>query len=245
MNSFFTIYAKNILILIEFLFLLSYYLFNTFITAAKNCFFNITLEKLETKIMLGNTILHYKIIEKLGEGGMGVVYKANDSELNRIVALKFIPGYLMDKPRLRTRLKREARAAASLNHSNICTIFGFHETDEFIFIVMEYIEGLTLKQLIEKEAPIDEVKAKEIAIQIAKGLSAAHQNNIIHRDIKSDNIMLTKDGKVKIMDFGLAKMEHTPTITRSKSPMGTVAYMSPELVIGKVWIISGVPHVKY
>jgi serine/threonine protein kinase len=183
--------------------------------------------------MIGKTISHYKILEKLGEGGMGIVYKAMDSELNRIVALKFLPGYLMDKPRLRTRLKREAQSAASLNHPNICTIYGFHETREFIFIVMEYVEGLTLKQLIEKEAPIQEHRAKEIIIQIAEGLSVAHQNGIIHRDIKSDNIMLTKDGTIKIMDFGLAKMEQTPTITRTKSPMGTVAYMSPELVKGE------------
>jgi len=183
--------------------------------------------------MIGKTIFHYKILQKLGEGGMGVVYKAKDTELNRTVALKFLPNYLVDNPRLRTRLKREAQAAASLNHPNICTIFGFHETEELIFIVMEYIEGLTLKQLIKKESPIVEEKAKEIAIQITKGLSAAHQNNIIHRDIKSDNIMLTKDGTIKIMDFGLAKMEQTPTITRTKSPIGTVAYMSPELVKGE------------
>jgi len=183
--------------------------------------------------MIRKTILQYRILEKLGEGGMGIVYKAEDTELNRIIALKFLPGNLMDKPRLRTRLKREARAAASLNHPNICTIYGFHETKEFIFIVMEYVEGLTLKQFIEKEAPFNEQRTKEIIIQVAEGLSAAHNNGIIHRDIKSDNIMLTKDGFVKILDFGLAKMEQTPTITHTKSPMGTVAYMSPELVKGE------------
>lgn len=184
-------------------------------------------------IDVGKTILHYKILEKLGEGGMGIVYKAEDQKLKRVVALKFLPDYLIGKLRTRTRLEREAQAAASLNHPNICTIHGFHETEKHVFIVMEYIKGETLEEILNREGPIPQQKAIQIITQVAEGLVAAHQKGIIHRDIKSDNIMLTKDGRVVLMDFGLAKLENTPTLTRTKSPMGTVGYMSPELVKGE------------
>jgi len=182
---------------------------------------------------IGKNILHYKILEKLGEGGMGVVYKAEDLKLKRIVALKFLPTHLMYRPRFRIRLEREAQAASSLNHPNICQVYAYHETDDYVFLVMEYIAGETLKQIIDREGPFPQDKAVEIITQVAEALAAAHQNGVIHRDIKSENIMITKNGQVKVTDFGLAKLKDAPTITKSGFPIGTVAYMSPELVLGK------------
>jgi len=182
--------------------------------------------------MIKKTILHYKILKKIGKGGMGVVYKAEDIKLGRLVALKFLSDYSISSHEDRVRLGREARAAASLKHESVCTIFGFYETDEQCFIAMEYVEGETLKELIHRKGSLSQEKAIEITQKIAEVLSIAHQKGIIHRDIKSDNIMIKKDGTVKIMDFGLAKLENMPTITRTKSPMGTVGYMSPEQVQG-------------
>ena len=181
--------------------------------------------------MIGRTISHYKILEKLGEGGMGVVYKAQDIKLDRIVALKFLPKHLLCDQEAKTRFEHEAKAASSLNHPNITTI---HEIDEFegeCFIAMEYVEGNSLKELIkEKTFTIEEVL--NIAIQAAEGLNAAHKKGIVHRDIKSDNIMLTVDGLVKIMDFGLAKLRGVSKLTRTGSTVGTLGYMSPEQVQG-------------
>ena len=182
--------------------------------------------------MLGKIISHYKILEKLGEGGMGVVYKAQDTKLDRIVALKFLPHHLTSDSVEKERFVHEAKAASALNHTNITTI---HEIDEFggqMFIVMEYCEGKTLKQIIGKETlPVR--KVLDIGIQICEGLVVAHEKGIVHRDIKSDNIMVTPRGQVKIMDFGLAKLKGATRLTQTRSTLGTAAYMSPEQAQGE------------
>ncbi len=176
--------------------------------------------------MLGKTILHYKIIEKLGEGGMGVVYKAEDSKLDRMVAIKFLPRRVAADEQKRERFKIEAKAAAKLNHPNIATIHAIEEIDDEIFIVMEFIDGRELRALIRDG--ISEADAITYATQIAEGLQAAHQKGITHRDIKSTNIMVTTAGRVKVMDFGLAKIGGGAQITQEDSTVGTIAYMSPE-----------------
>ena len=181
--------------------------------------------------MIGQAILHYRILEKLGEGGMGVVYKARDTKLEREVAIKFLPRQIAGNSEDRERFKIEAKAAASLSHSNIATIYAIEETDNEMFISMEYIEGTELKDKIKKERfQIDEII--NIAIQIAEGLEAAHKKGIVHRDIKSQNIMITEHGKVKIMDFGLAKVSGETQITKIGTMLGTAAYISPEQAMG-------------
>jgi len=182
--------------------------------------------------MIGKNISHYKILEKLGEGGMGVVYKAQDTKLDRLVALKFLPQHFTSDPVEKERFIHEAKAASALNHPNITTI---HEIDEFegqMFIVMEYCEGKTLKQIIEKES-LSIKKVLDIGIQIGEGLAIAHEKGIVHRDIKSDNIVLTPRGQVKIMDFGLAKLKGATKLTKTRSTLGTAAYMSPEQASGE------------
>jgi TolB-like protein/predicted Ser/Thr protein kinase len=177
--------------------------------------------------MIGETILHYKILEKLGEGGMGVVYLAEDLNLERKVAIKFLPRHITGNSEERERFKIEAKAAAALNHPNIATIHAIEESGDDTFIVMEYIDGVELKDKIKS----DHIPTKEvvnITIQIAEGLEAAHKKGIVHRDIKSQNIMITGDGKVKIMDFGLAKVKGGTQLTKLGSTVGTAAYMSPE-----------------
>ncbi len=190
--------------------------------------------------MIGKTVLHYKILEKLGEGGMGVVYKAEDTKLKREVAIKFLPHNISANKEEKQRFEIEAQAAAALNHPNIATIHAIEESEnpqggEEVFIVMEYIEGQELKDIIEthgnEHLTSDEVI--DYAEQIAKGLQAAHQKGIIHRDIKSSNIMLTKTGTIKIMDFGLAKVRGTSQITKFGTTLGTTAYMSPEQARGE------------
>ncbi len=184
--------------------------------------------------MIGETILHYKILEKLGEGGMGVVYLAEDTKLGRKVALKFLPGYIAGNSAERERFNVEAKAAASLNHPNIATIYAIEESGDDTFIVMEYIDGQELKSLIEK-SQIPTLQPEIIinySIQIAEGLEAAHRKGIIHRDIKSSNIMITTEGKVKIMDFGLAKIKGGSQLTKVGTTVGTIAYMSPEQTRG-------------
>ena len=188
--------------------------------------------------MIGETILHYKILEKLGEGGMGVVYLAEDTKLKREVAIKFLPHHISANEEERKRFEIEAQAAASLNHPNIATIHAIEESGKDTFIVMEFIDGIELKDKItshysslsEREDkggfPVDEVI--KTAVQIAEGLEAAHKKGIVHRDIKSQNIMITNDGKVKIMDFGLAKVSGGAQLTKVGLTIGTVAYMSPE-----------------
>jgi len=182
--------------------------------------------------MIGKIILHYKILEKLGEGGMGVVYLAEDTKLERKVAIKFLPHHIAGNAEEKERFKIEAKAAAALNHPNIATIYAIEESEDRIFIVMEYIDGIELKDKI-KSGSIPKGKAVNIAIQVAEGLEAAHKKGIVHRDIKSQNIMITNDGKVKIMDFGLAKIKGGIQVTKIGSTIGTAAYMSPEQTKGE------------
>ncbi len=185
--------------------------------------------------MIGETILHYKILEKLGEGGMGIVYLAEDTKLERKVAIKFLPHHISANSEERERFKIEAKAAAALNHPNIATIYTIEESDEQTFIVMEYIDGKELKFLVETwDAPFLQVNdIINYAIQIAEGLEAAHKKGIIHRDIKLSNIMITTGGKAKIMDFGLAKLVGYDRLTKTNTAVGTAAYMSPEQVKGE------------
>jgi serine/threonine protein kinase/tetratricopeptide (TPR) repeat protein len=181
--------------------------------------------------MIGKKISCYKILEELGSGGMGVVYKAEDLKLKRIVALKFVVPRMFRKKEDKERFLREAQTAASLNHPHICTIYHIDEVEDSTFIVMEYIEGQSLKELIGK-GPLKLDKALNFAIQIAEGLEEAQAKGIVHRDIKSSNIMVTSKAQAKIMDFGLAKVVSESQMTETASIMGTVAYMSPEHASG-------------
>jgi serine/threonine protein kinase/tetratricopeptide (TPR) repeat protein len=182
--------------------------------------------------MIGKNILHYKILEKIGEGGMGVVFKAEDTKLKRTVALKFLPPELVQDKDAKERFIQEAQAAAALDHPNICTVHEINEFDGQTFIAMAYVKGQTLKDKI-KAGHLELNDVLQIASQIAEGLRAAHQKGITHRDIKPANIMLTEDGYVKIMDFGLAKLSWGIDLTKTATVMGTVAYMSPEQACGE------------
>ena len=183
--------------------------------------------------MIGRLISHYKILEKLGGGGMGVVYEAEDTKLKRHVALKFLPAELTRDPEAKARFIHEAQSASALQDSNICTIHEIDETEDGqIFICMDYYHGETLKKKIE-HGPLKINDAVNIAAQIARGLTSAHEARMIHRDIKPANVMITDKGEVKIVDFGLAKLKGQTRITMKGTTLGTVAYMSPEQVKGE------------
>jgi len=192
-----------------------------------------TMQTPAKDLLKGETFAgRYQIIQELGRGGMGVVYKAHDTKLNRRVALKFLPQELTHIAELKERFMREAQAAAALDHPNICTVYEFDETEEKTFISMAFIEGQSLKKKIEQGPPeLDE--AVRIAIQTAEGLQEAHKKGVVHRDIKSANIMLDERGQAKIMDFGLARISGTTLMTQEGMAMGTIAYMSPEQARGE------------
>ena len=193
--------------------------------------------------MLGHTLAHYKILEKIGSGGMGDVYLAEDTKLDRNIALKVLPAELAESNERRARFEREAKAIAALNHPNIITVYSVEEADGVHFITMELVKGKTLAELLPKNGfPLDEFF--DIAIPLADAVAAAHQQGIIHRDLKPGNVMVTDDGRVKVLDFGLAQTEpplqttpdsESPTAlkTRDGLLLGTLHYMSPEQVEGK------------
>ena len=178
--------------------------------------------------MIGETVSHYRILSEIGAGGMGVVYKAEDLRLGRFVALKFLPPQLMRDADAKRRLFAEARAASTLDHSSVCTIYDVEELpDGRAFLAMAFLDGETLKQRLERGAiPADE--AARVALQIARGLGRAHQSGIVHRDIKPGNIMVTRDGEAKLLDFGIAKATADGDLTRTGTTLGTIAYMAPE-----------------
>ena len=198
--------------------------------------------------MVGTTISHYKVLEKIGQGGMGTVYRAEDTTLDREVAIKVLPEQFTQDPQRLARFEREAKLLASLNHPNIAAIHSFEHADDIHFLVLELVPGETLQERVAKgPVPVPVEEALEVCRQIAEGVEAAHEKGVIHRDLKPANVKVTPEGKVKILDFGLAKAfeEEIPAADISQSPtlteemtragviLGTAAYMSPEQAKGK------------
>jgi eukaryotic-like serine/threonine-protein kinase len=187
--------------------------------------------------MIGQTISHYKILEKLGEGGMGIVYKAQDIKLDRLVALKFLPAHVSESEQEKSRFIQEAKSASALNHPNVCTIYRIDEYNGQQFIEMELVDGKTLRDTIAGgpggiPSPLAIKQVVEFGIQIGEALQEAHSKGIIHRDIKSENIMVNSKNQIKVMDFGLAKLKGSLKLTKTSSTIGTLAYMSPEQIQG-------------
>jgi serine/threonine protein kinase/tetratricopeptide (TPR) repeat protein len=180
--------------------------------------------------MIGQTISYYRILEKLGEGGMGVVYKAEDTKLKRTVAVKFLPHGLEAHEPERARFLQEAQAASALNHPNVCTIYAIEEEGDQQFIVMEFVDGKTLRQIIPVQKMQDAIT---YAIQTGEALQEAHSKGVVHRDVKTDNIMVNSKNQVKVMDFGLAKLKGSLKLTKTSSTVGTLAYMAPEQIQGE------------
>ena len=181
--------------------------------------------------MTGQTISHYRILDKLGEGGMGEVYRAEDSSLGRTVALKFLAAHLLHDAEAKQRFLREARAAAALHHPNICTVFEVAEAEGKTFLAMAYLEGESLEDRIAR-GPLPLNETLEIGRQIAEGLEAAHEKGVVHRDIKPANVMVDAKGRATILDFGLARLAEASNLTRADQTVGTMAYMSPEQIQG-------------
>ena len=183
-----------------------------------------------TGVATGETISHYRVIAEIGAGGMGVVYKAEDLRLGRFVALKFLPPQLMQNEDAKRRLFEEARAASALDHANVCPIYDIEETaDGRVFLSMAYCDGETLKHRLDR-GPLPPAEAVHLALQIARGLARAHQNGIVHRDVKPGNVMVTSEGEARLLDFGIAKLTGGGDLTRTGTTLGTIAYMSPEQV---------------
>ncbi len=182
-------------------------------------------------VLVGQTISHYKILEKLGEGGMGVVHKAQDTRLERTVALKFLAAHLLGDDEAKARFLREAKAAAGLDHPNVCTVYEVGEADGKTFLAMALIEGESLEARIAK-GPLPLQDALDISRQVADGLEAAHEKGVTHRDIKPANVMVDSKGRATIMDFGLARLAEASRLTKADQTLGTMPYMSPEQLQG-------------
>ncbi len=183
-------------------------------------------------LMVGETVSHYRILAEIGVGGMGVVYKAEDLRLGRLVALKFLPQQLVHDPDAKRRFFQEARTASALDHANVCSIHDIEETtDGKVFISMAYCDGETLKTRLAR-GPLAPTEAVRVALQVARGLARAHQAGIVHRDVKPGNVMVTTEGEAKLLDFGIAKITSVGDLTQTGTTLGTIAYMAPEQIRG-------------
>src|ERR1700747_547308 len=188
--------------------------------------------------MIGRTLSHYRILEQIGAGGMGVVYRAHDDRLDRDIALKVLPSGALAEDAARKRFRKEALALSRLNHPNIAMVFDFDTQDGIDFLVTEYVPGMTLDATV-RQGFLSEKKVIQLGLQLAEGLAAAHAQAVLHRDLKPGNLRITPDGKLKILDFGIAKIipaseqEATETLTREQEVSGTVPYMAPEQLRGE------------